>query len=142
MKYIPILILIFVLTVTASAQRTRDKKETANLVGTVSGEIVIKEASGMGSFKCSSLIVGANRLGGGGWTRAKRAYGNFAERRCRFAIPAVPAGEPFLAVLNAQMPSCDQKVFKPTTSFPMTLKNGEALIYNFEVTTISCVLLK
>lgn len=142
MKYIPIVVLIFALTMTVSAQRTRDKKEATNLVGTVSGEIVIKEASGMGTFKCSNLIVRASRLGGGGWVRTNRAYGDFSKRQCRFVVPSVPTGEPFVAVLNAQMPSCDQKVFNPTTSFPMTLKNGEALTYNFEVTKISCVLLK
>jgi hypothetical protein len=132
---------IFMLTADAAAQESRGNRKITKLPGAVSGEIAIKEASGMGTFKCSNLIVKANKLGGG-WARSSRAYGDFSKRECRFVLPSVPAGESFVAVLTAQMPSCDQKSFNTTTSFPMTLKSGEALKYNFEVMKISCVLLK
>jgi hypothetical protein len=122
------------------AQRNRPKPGP---VGAVYGEIVINEVvgSGLTTFTCANLVVSANKLGGA-WHRASRAIGDFKKRRCTFVVPLVPAGDAFVAVLNARMPSCDQKAFETTTSFPMTLKSGESLKYNFSVTKITCVLLK
>jgi hypothetical protein len=144
MKYL--LSIIFMLTLSAAAGAQEIKKDNRTVKktpGSVSGEIVIKESSGNGltKFTCANLVVGTSKLGGG-WQRTSRAIGEFSKRRCIFVVPSVPAGESFVAVLSAQMPSCDQKSFETTTSFPMTLKSGEALKYNFEITKISCQLLK
>ncbi len=144
MKNAGALIFVLILGTIAGAQEImKDNRTVMKKPGSVSGEIVMKEVSGNGlaSFKCGNLVVSANKLGGG-WQRKARAYGDFSKRQCRFVLPAVPAGESFVAVLKAQMPSCDQKSFETTTSFPMTLKGGEALKYNFAVSKISCVLLK
>ena len=142
MKYLLSIVFLCTLTTAVAAQEL-NKRNLTKLAGTVSGEIVIKEAvgSGLTKFKCSNLIASAGKLGGG-WQRKSRASGDFTKRRCAFILPPIPAGEQFVAVLNAQMPSCDQKAFETTTSFPMQLKPGEAMRYNFSVTKISCVLLK
>ena|SRR5215213_8920319 len=139
-----IVFVVLLLTMTGVAQEiTKNNRTPARLSGSVSGEIVIKEKSGNGlvNFACSSLVVSLNKLGGG-WEQKVRAYGDFSKQRCRFAVPVVPAGQSFVAVLNAKMPSCDQKTFDTTTSFPMKLKGGEILTYNFSVTKISCAIVK
>lgn len=142
MKYLLSIVFLFLLT-TAVAGQELNKRNLTKQPGMVSGEIVINEVvgNGLSKFKCSNLIASAGKLGGG-WQRKSRASGDFTNRRCTFILPAIPAGEQFVAVLNAQMPSCDQKTFNTTTSFPMKLKPGEAVRYNFSVTKISCVLLK
>jgi hypothetical protein len=144
MNYLLTIIFVVVLTLAGAAQEiSKNNRTPTRLPGSVSGEIVIKEVSGNGlaQFACSNLIVSANKLGGG-WERTARAYGEFSKRRCRFVIAEVPAGDSFVAVLNAQMPSCDQKTFETTTSFPMKLKGSEFLKYNFSVTKIRCVIVK
>ena len=144
MNYALSIIFVVLLTAAAAAQEvTKNNRTPVRLSGSVSGEIVIKDASGnaLAQFGCSNLIVSTSKLGGG-WERKARAYGDFSKQRCRFVVPAVPAGDAFVAVLNAQMPSCDQKTFETTTSFPMKLKGGEYLKYNFSVTRIRCVVVK
>lgn len=143
MKNVTALLFVLVLSTFAGAQEL-NKRNLTKLPGTVSGEITFNEVvgSGLTKFKCSNLIASAAKLGGGGWQRKGRASGDFSKRRCYFVIPSIPAGEQFVAALNAQMPSCDQKSFEATTSFPMAVKPGEAMKYNFSVTKISCVLLK
>ena len=140
-----ILLSLMVLLVVAGAAGAQElnKRNFTKQPGTVSGEIVINDVvgNGLGKFTCSNLVVSASKLGGG-WQRKARALGDFSKRRCFFVVPSIPAGEQFVAVLNAQMPSCDQKSFETTTSFPMALKPGEAMKYNFSITKISCVLLK
>jgi hypothetical protein len=130
-------------TVAGGQVLMKDNRVIKKDPGTVSGDIVINQVigNGLGKFTCSNLVVSAGKLAGG-WQRKARAGGDFSKRRCVFVLPQVPAGEPFVAVLNAQMPSCDQKTFETTTSFPMTLKPAEAMKYNFSVTKISCVLIK
>ena len=142
MKYL--LSIVFLLTLTAAgAAQELSKRNFTKQPGAVSGEIVIKEAvgSGLSKFKCSNLTASAGKLGGG-WQVMRRASGDFTKRRCTFVLAPIPAGEQFVAVLTAQMPSCDQKTFDTTTSFPMEVKPGEAMKYNFSVTKISCVLIK
>lgn len=144
MNYLLTIIFVVVLTVAGAAQEiTKNDRTPTKLSGSVSGEIVIKDSSGNGlaQFACSNLIVSTNKLGGG-WQRKVRAYGDFSKHRCRFVVPVVPAGEQFVAVLNAQMPSCDQKTFDTTTSFPMKLKGGEHLKYDFSVIKIRCAVVK
>src|SRR5215211_3647079 len=144
MNYLPSIIFVVLLALAADAQEiTKNNRTPTRLSGSVSGEIVIKEASGNGlvNFACSNLVVSVTKLGGG-WQRKARAYGDFSKQRCRFVVPAVPPGDSFVAVLNAQLSSCDQKTFDTTTSFPMTLKGGEALKYNFSVTKIRCAIVK
>jgi len=144
MKYLISIIFVVVMAAAASAQEImKNDRKVVLQPGTLSGEIVIQNAigSGLSKFTCGNLIVSASKLGGG-WQRKSRASGDFTRRRCVFALPPIPAGESFVAAVNAQMPSCDQKSFETTTSFPMKLKPGEALKYNFTVTKISCVLLK
>src|SRR5688572_20294556 len=110
MKYL--LSIIFMLTLSAAAGAQEIKKDNRTVKkapGSVSGEIVIKDSSGNGltKFTCSNLVVGASKLGGG-WHRKARAIGEFTKHRCMFMVPSVPAGDSFVAVLGAQMPSCDQ----------------------------------
>ena len=141
-----LLIITFILTISAVAgaqELMKDNRNVTKKPGSVSGEIVINNVVGTGlsKFTCANLVVSAGKLGGG-WQRKARASGDFSKRQCTFVLPPVPAGESFVAVLHANMPSCDQKTFETTTSFPMTLKSGEVLKYNFSVTKISCVLLK
>ena len=141
MKYLLSIVFVFTLAAAVAAQEL-NKRNPTKQPGMVSGEIVINVVgAGLSKFKCSNLIASAGKLGGG-WQRKSRASGDFTKRRCTFVLPPIPAGEQFVAVLNAQMPSCDQKTFETTTSFPMQLKPGEAMRYNFAVTKISCVLLK
>jgi hypothetical protein len=142
MKYVLCIVFLFTLSTAVAAQELNKRNFTKQL-GTVSGEIVIKEAvgSGLTKFKCSNLIARAGKLGGG-WNVSSRARGDFTKRRCTFTLPPMPAGIQFLAFLDAEMPGCDQKTFDTTTSFPMELKPGEAMKYNFSVIKISCVLLK
>lgn len=142
MKYLLSIVFFFSLTTTVAAQEI-NKRNFTKQPGMVSGVITFNEVvgNGLGKFKCSNLIASAGKLGGG-WQRKSRASGDFTKRRCTFILPAIPAGEQFVAVLNAQMPRCDQKTFGATTSFPMELKPGEAMKYNFAVTKIGCVLLK
>jgi hypothetical protein len=144
MNHILSIVFIALLTVAGAAQEiTKNDRTPTRLFGSVSGEIVIKEKSGngLGNFACSNLVVSLNKLGGG-WEQKVRAYGDFSKLRCRFVVPAVSAGQSFVAVLNAKMPSCDQKTFDATTSFPMKLKGSEILTYNFSVTKISCSIVK
>ena len=142
MKHVLSIVFLFTMTSAVAAQEL-NKRTFTKQPGMVSGEIVIKEAvgSGLTKFKCGNLIASAGKLGGG-WQLKSRASGDFTKRRCTFILPPIPAGEQFVAVLKAQMPSCDQQTFEATTSFPMQLKPGEAMKYNFSVTKISCVLLK
>lgn len=145
MRYLLTIVFMFTLCVAAGAQGLRkDYRTITKKPGVISGEIVINNVvgSGLSNFKCSNLIAGATQLGGGGWHRKSRASGDFSKRRCFFVLPSIPAGEQFVAALNAQMPSCDQKSFEATTSFPMAVKPGEAMRYNFSVTKISCVVIK
>jgi hypothetical protein len=143
MKYLLSIAFLFTLTIAVASQEL-NKRNLTKLPGTVSGEITFKEVigSGLTKFKCSDLVASAAKLGGGGWQRKGRASGDFSKRRCYFVVPSIPAGEQFVAALNAQMPSCDQKSFEATTSFPVAVKPGEAMKYNFSVTKISCVVLK
>ena len=144
MKYLVSIIFMMTFSATLGAQAVmKDSRTVKKMPGSISGEIVIKESSGNGltKFTCSNLEVGAGKLGGG-WQRKARAIGDFSKHRCTFIVPSVPAGDSFVAVLSAQMPACDQKSFETTTSFPMTLKSGEGLKYNFEISKISCQLLK
>ena len=142
MKNLGALIFLLLLSTIAGAQEL-NKRNFIKQPGTVSGEITFKEVvgSGLAKFKCANLVASAGKLGGG-WQVKTRASGDFTKRRCTFTLPPIPAGEQFVAVLNAQMPSCDQKTFDTTTSFPMQLKPGEAMKYNFSVKKISCVLIK
>src|SRR5688572_4018025 len=142
MKYLLSIVFLVTLTTAVAAQEL-NKRNFIKQPGMVSGVITFNEVVGNGltKFKCSNLIASAGKLGGG-WQRKSRASGDFTKRRCTFILPAIPAGEQFVAVLNAQMPSCDQKTFNTTTSFPMQLKPGEAMQYNFSVMKISCVVLK
>ena len=142
MKNLSALLFLLLLSTLAGAQEL-NKPNFVKQPGTVSGEITFKEVVGssLAKFKCSNLLASASKLGGG-WQVKSQATGDFAKRRCTFTLPAIPAGEQFVAVLNARMPACDQKTFDATTSFPMELKPGQAMKYNFSVTKISCVLLK
>ena len=143
MKYLLSILFLFMLTAATAAQEIGKDERTVVGQGMVSGVIVMKEVvgNGLSKFKCANLVVSANKLGGG-WQLKTRSSGDFTKRRCTFVLPPIPSGEQFVAVLNAQMPSCDQKTFNTTTSLPMRLKPGEAMRYNFAVTKISCVLLK
>jgi hypothetical protein len=143
MKHLSTILFLLLLSTVAGAQEL-NKRNFTKLPGAINGEIVINNVvgGGLSKFKCSNLVASASKLGGGGWKRSARASGDFTTRRCHFVVPSIPAGEQFVAVLNAQMPSCDQKSFDVTTSFPMELKPGEGMKYNFSVTKISCVMLK
>ncbi|HUR96677.1 MAG TPA: hypothetical protein VMZ26_01290 [Pyrinomonadaceae bacterium] len=138
MKYLSAMFFLLLLSTFAGAQEL-GKRNFIKPPGSVSGEIFINNLAGNGldAFTCSNLVVSVGKLGGG-WQRKTRATGNFSQRHCMFVVPSVPAGESFVAVLNARMPSCDQKSFETTTSFAMTLKPGEAMEYNFSVSKISC----
>jgi hypothetical protein len=72
------------------------------------------------------------------------ATGNFSSRRCSFSIKGIPAGQSFTLSLPApEFPkACDEKKFETHTSFPMTVKTGQNLTYDFSVNRIRCVLLK
>ena len=142
MKHLSALFFLLLLSTIAGAQEL-NKRNLIKQPGKVSGEITFKEVvgSGLTKFKCSNLLATASKLGGG-WQVKGQASGDFTKRRCTFTLPSVPAGEQFVATLNARMPDCDQKTFDATTSFPMELKPGEAMKYNFSVIKISCVLLK
>lgn len=142
MKNVSALFFLLLLSTFAGAQEL-NKRNLVKLPGSVSGEITFKETVGTGlaKFKCSNLVASASKLGGG-WQVKTQASGDFTKRRCTFSLKPIPAGEQFVAVLNARMPACDQKTFDATTSFPMELKPGEAMKYNFSVVKISCVLLK
>ena len=142
MKYLLSIAFLFTLT-TAGAAQELNKRNFIKQPGTVSGEITFKEVvgSGLAKFKCSNILASAGKIGGG-WQLKSQASGDFAKRRCTFTLPSIPAGEQFVAVIHARMPACDQKTFDATTSFPMELKPGETMKYNFSVTKISCVLLK
>jgi len=142
MKNLGALAFLLLLSTLAGAQEL-NKRILVKQPGTVSGEIVFKEVVGTGlaKFKCSNVVARAAKLGGG-WMLTTQASGDFSKRKCTFNLPSIPAGEQFVATLNARMPACDQKTFDATTSFPMELKPGEAMKYNFSVTKISCVLLK
>ncbi len=142
MKYLLSIVVLFTLTAAVAAQELNERK-FIKLPGTVSGEITFKDVigSGLAKFKCGNLIVRAFKHGGG-WKVLTRARGDFTKRRCTFTLPPMPAGVNFIAFLDPEMPSCDQKKFDATSSSPMELKPGETMKYNFIVTKISCVMLK
>ena len=142
MKYL--ITVVFVLTMVTAAGAQQLGRQVPLRSGVVYGEIYIKEVSGnhVGNFTCANLTVSVSKLSGG-WQRKAAAMGSFAGRRCSYRVINVPAGEQFVAVLNAQFPNaCDEKKFETTQSFPMELKSREQLRYAFDVTRIRCVLVK
>lgn len=142
MKYL--ITAVFVLTAATACAAQRVGRQAPLRTGVVYGEIHIKEVSGnhVGSFTCAKLTVNISKLSGG-WQRKATATGSFAGRRCSYRVLNVPAGEPFVAGLDAQFPnSCDEKKFEATQSFPMELKSREQLRYVFDVARIRCVLVK
>jgi len=103
MNHMLSIVFIALLTVAGAAQEiTKNDRTPTRLFGSVSGEIVIKEKSGngLGNFACSNLVVSLNKLGGG-WEQKVRANGDFSKLRCRFVVPAVSAGQSFVAVTGA-----------------------------------------
>jgi hypothetical protein len=141
MKVLTIVLFVIALSIAAPAQRHSGKGVP---VGTVYGDILIREVSGnnLGYFSCANLAVRVTKLGGG-WQELRKAMGNFSDRRCTFEVGYVRAGDTFVAVLEADFPhGCDLKSFETTTSFPMKVKAREGLRYNFAVSKIRCVLVK
>ena len=113
--------------------------------GTVSGAINIMEVAGnnLGNFTCGRIKV---RLKGqaGGWEKTVSATGNFSSRKCYYSITNVPSGKYFsLFIPTPEFPNaCDEKRFEADASFPMLVKTGEKLTFNFKVTRVVCRLVK
>ncbi|HKP68395.1 MAG TPA: hypothetical protein VJV05_03860 [Pyrinomonadaceae bacterium] len=143
MKVLRVIVLMMLASGIAMAQQAGGRTPTA-LPGVVYGAISIEEVSGnnLGNFGCSNMTVSVSKLNGG-WKRTVTAIGDFGARRCSYRITNVRAGEQFVATLSAQFPKgCDEKKFETSTSFPMALKGGEQMKYNFGVTRVRCVLVK
>ena len=130
----------------AAPQEVRENNRKIIAAGSVGGTILIKEVSGnnVGNFTCCRIKVVASTLSGDSWSKTVSATGNFSSRRCYFNITGIPAGKGFtLNIPTPEFPkACDEKKFEVSSvSFPMTVKTGEKLGYNFTITRIRCVLI-
>ena len=118
-------------------------------VGTLSGTITIKELSGnnLGGFGCSNISVHLASLIRTGspytWSMKMPASGDVRSGKCRYSFSNVRAGSDFTVGLTANFPrSCDLKVFKSDSSFPLELSGKTGLVYSPTVQQVTCTLLK
>jgi len=118
-------------------------------LGTLSGTITIKELSGnnLGGFGCSNINVHLASLIRTGppytWSMKAPASGDVRSGRCRYSIPNVRSGSDFTVGLTASFPrSCDLKVFKADSSFPLKLSPKRVLVYSPAVQQVTCTIVK
>ena len=116
--------------------------------GTVRGNIAIKKMSGnnLGNFGCSNLTVTVasfNKKRPYSWQVADTAKGVIKDGRCSYSINDVPMNGSFTVSLSANFPkTCDLKIFKPDSSFPMKRTSRGPFEYNPAVHEIACTIVK